>query len=343
MPVRRQRNVPRVKASAPSTAAAPSLITAWRDPKALKRWWKYWVTDPLVGAGEFAVYYLFRVLPVGVCSAIGALRGRYIGQDRQRVERQAREALKLVAPELAPSETDALLHTLHRNSGRALLETLVMDRIWDGGHVRVCPDHQTDKLRSDPRSKIFVSVHLGNLGDLQGMCLMRLTGSRGMTVTRTQPNRFRQRLSEKLREKHGADVLQPGLDATRQLITHLRAPGNVVLIHLDEARGRQIYFPTFGRTLPYGSNLSIAIRLSAITGAPLIPIYMHRRDGADFDLHIYDELPIPDRHDETQHLVMARQLDHMFAEHIRRDLHDWQQLYFLRPENPPEYANAKSI
>lgn len=331
MPARRHRNVPRVKPAAPTSGAAPSVLPDWRSRGGLKRWWHYRVTQPLVGAGEFAVYYLFRLLPVRTCSAIGALRGRYTGASRQRVETQARDALKLVAPDMSPADVDALLVQLHRNAGRALLETLIMDRLWDDGHVHVSPPHQVDKLRADPRSKIFVSVHLANLGDLQGMCLMRVTGARGMTVTRTQPNRFRQRLSEKLRGKHGADVLEPGLKATRHLIEHLRAPGNVVLIHLDEARGRQVYFPTFGRDLPYGSNLSVAIRLSAITGAPLVPIFMQRRGEASFELHILDELDMPERNNVAQHIQIARRLDKLFSDLVRQHLHDWQQLYFLRP------------
>lgn len=326
----RRRNVPRVKPSTQNPAPVPSILRDWRSVKTLKRWWQYHVVEPISGIGEFAVYYLFRLLPVNICSAIGALRGRYTGESRKRVETQARAALTMIAPELSPSDVDGLLEKLHRNAGRALLETLIMDRIWDGGHVRVNAAQHIDTLRTDPRSKIFVSVHLGNLGDLQGMCLMRLIGARGMTVTRTQPNRFRQKLSEKLRDKHGADVLEPGLKATRQFIHHLRSPGNGVLIHLDEARARQIYFPTFGRPLPYGSNLSIAIRLSAITGAPLIPVFMSRRDGAAFDLHILNELPIPEPNNDAQHMSIAHELDNIFTEHIRHALHDWQQLYFLR-------------
>jgi len=329
---RRQRNVPRVKPPAAVAADAPALLPDWRDAGSLRRWRKYWLEEPLAGAGEFGAYYLFRSLPVGMCSSFGALRGRYLGQARKDAEAQARQALALVAPNLAGAEIDQLLQRLHRNAGRALLETLVMDRIWDGGRVTALPAERLRQLQTEPTSRIFVSVHTGNLGDLLGMCLMRIIRSPGMTISRRLPNRFRQRLSEKLRGKHGAAVLEPGLKAARQLVEHLRKPGGSVLIHLDEARGRQVYFPTFGRELPYGSNLSLAIRLSAATGAPLVPVYLRRSKGARFELHILEDRPIPPAGDDAGHLRLARELDELFSGIIRTQLDDWQQLYFLRPE-----------
>ena len=331
MAARRQRNVPPVRAAKPRAAEAPGLLPPWRNAAGLRRWRQYWLDEPLAGMGEFAVYYLFRCLPIDLCSSIGALRGRYLGQAKRNAQTQARQALALVAPDLPAAEVDLLLARLHRNAGRALLETLIMDRIWDSGRVSVVPAQTQETQQRDSASRIFISVHTGNLGDLLGMCLMRITGAPGMTISRVLPNRFRQRLSEKLRGKHGAEILQPGLKATRQLVTHLRQPGNNVLIHLDEARSRQIYFPTFGRPLPYGSNLSLAIRLSAATGAPLVPVYMTRHGGARFTVHFLDALDIPTVNDDAQHIAIAQALDQRFADLIRQQLDDWQQLYFLRP------------
>src|SRR5690606_35591478 len=152
----------------------------------------------------------------------------------------------------------------------------------------------------------------------------------GMTVSRRQPNRFRQRLSERLRSKHGAAVLEPSLRTTRLLLRHLRDDCGAVLIHLDEARGRQIYFPTFGRPLPYGSNLSLAIRLSAYTGALLVPVYMTRMQGARFKLNILDPIAPPPADDQGAQLAIARRLDGVFGKLVREHLDDWQQLFFLR-------------
>nr|WP_255592947.1 hypothetical protein [Bordetella sp. BOR01] len=278
-----------------------------------------------------AVYYLFRLLPIDLCSKLGAMRGRHVGAARRKLEAQARKALTVAAPALPASEIDALLDRLHRNSGRALLETLIMDRVWNARRVAIVPEHRRLDLTDPSRSRIFVSVHTGNLGDLLGMCLMQLIGPRGMTVSRRLPNRFRQRLSEKLRSKHGASVLEPGLRTTRQLLDHLRTPGGAILIHLDEARGKQIYFPTFGRPMPYGSNLSLAIRLAAATGAPLTPVHMQRIAGTRFDLRVHDDLAAPAARNEEQQAAIAACLDRLFERVIREQLDDWQQLYFLRP------------
>ncbi|MCD0501718.1 lysophospholipid acyltransferase family protein [Bordetella petrii] len=340
MAPRRQRNVPRVKPASRLAAGPPKLQDACGDASARRRWRQYWIHDPVAGLGEFAVYYLFRCLPIGLCSALGAWRGRYTGQARRANENQARQALPLVAPLLPTAQAEQVIRQLHRNAGRALLETLIMDRICDSARVTALPAQRLQQLQAQSTSRIFVSVHTGNLGDLLGMCLMRIVRVRGMTVSRILPNRFRQRLSEKLRGKHGADILEPGLKATRQLVTHLRQPGSTVLIHLDEARRRQIYFPTFGRPLPYGSNLSLAIRLSAATGAPLVPVYMRRLKGSKFELHILDDIPAPAPNDDPHHIELARDLDMLFTRVISEQIADWQQLYFVRPEPEPILASS---
>lgn len=326
----RQRNVPRVRPSTTESEALPKRLADIRDFSSLRRWIQYWMLDPLAGATEFSVYYLFRIVPIDLCSAAGAMRGRYQGKARRAAQGRAYSALTLAAPGISEEQASQIVARLHRNSGRALLETLIMDRIWDDDRIDIHPCNRLQNPREPQISRIFVSVHIGNLGDLLGYCLMQLTKTRGMTISRLSPNRFRQRLSEKLRAKHGATVLAPGLKAARQLVQHLREPGNCVLIHLDEARGRQIYFPTFGRPLPYGSNLSLAIRLSAYTGALLVPVYMTRMQGARFKLNILDPIAPPPADDQGAQLAIARRLDGVFGKLVREHLDDWQQLFFLR-------------
>src|SRR5690606_32332112 len=114
--------------------------------------------------------------------------------SKKKHDAQARDALKLVAPGMSESQATQLLARLHGNAGRALIETLIMDRIWASGRVSIVPPERADSIRNSAASQIFVSTHTSNLGDLLGICLMRVTGAQGMTVSRELPNRFRQRL-----------------------------------------------------------------------------------------------------------------------------------------------------
>lgn len=332
--MRRKRNVPIIRPPA-KAATRPKWPALGGNLVRLPQWTQYWIKDPLEGALEFAAYYLFRVLPVSICSEIGALRGRFTGSARREAEKHAQNALRIISSTTSPAQVDALLRQLHRNSGRALLETLVMDRIWKNGRVIVQPASRINVIGNPQQARIFVSVHTGNLGDLLGMCLMQLSGFRGMTVSRRQPNRFRQRLSERLRSKHGAAVLEPSLRTTRLLLRHLRDDCGAVLIHLDEARGRQVYFPTFGRPMPYGSNLSLAIRLAAATGTVLTPVYLKRNTKCQFELHIEDDIAPVSPDDEDGQAALAHMLDQLFEAVVRDQLHDWQQLYFVRAGASP--------
>ncbi|KAA0911227.1 lysophospholipid acyltransferase family protein [Pusillimonas sp. ANT_WB101] len=324
----RKRNVPQVRASA--RTKAPSLIPNWRSASSRKAWKRYWLLDPLEGLAERSVFRLLRMLPLEWGSRLGGYHGRFIGSARKRTHEQARRALAFISPELSQSEVAATLNRLRQNAGRALVETLISDRISAADHVVEPVEPRRSEIRDAATPRIYVTIHTSNLGYLMGIALRKATGLHVTTVSRMLPNRFSQRLSETLYQQHEGKVLGPGISTARHLMEHLRKPGGLVLIHIDEARSRQVYFPTFGREMPYGSNLSLAIRLAATTGAAIVPVYLKRTSGTHFELRVLPDIAAPAK-DDTEQADVARQLDVLFEKIIRDNIDDWQQLYFLRP------------
>lgn len=334
MAAQRKRNVPQVRALA--RTKAPGLVPDWRSAASRKAWRRYWVLDPIEGLAERAVFLLLRILPLHWGSGLGGLRGRFTGKARTRTDEQARRALAFISPDLSAAQVAGTLARLRNNAGRALIETLISDRISAAGHVAEPAEPRLSQLRDPATPRIYVTIHTSNLGYLMGIALRKATGLHVTTVSRLLPNRFSQRLSEKLYQQHEGKVLGPGISTARHLLEHLRKPGSLVLIHIDEARSRQIYFPTFGRALPYGSNLSLAIRLATATGAPIVPVYLKRKSRTHFELRVLDDIPAPAK-DEARQTHVARQLDALFEDIVRHNIDDWQQLYFLRPpaDNSP--------
>ena len=292
---------------------------------------QYWLKDPFSGALEFGLCHTLRLLSIEQCSAIGAWRGRYGAGEQRNLDRRARAAIAMLRPELRDTpQLDALLAQLRQNAGRTFLETLVNDRIDQSARVQVADPVALERVLDRHPSVIFVAVHMANLGDTMGGALLKATGRSGITVTRPFLNRFRQRLSNKLRQYQNGIVLPPGIGATRQLLRHLQSPGTFVLLHLDEARGKQIHFPTFGRPIPRGSNLSIAIRLAAASGVPLVPVHLQRHPGVRYTLHTCQPLHVPADSNQEEQDVIATQLDRHFTDVIQKQLSDWLQLYYLR-------------
>jgi len=326
-----KRTVPLVRPPKGLHEAPPSLLSAQWDPKSLRLWVRYWLKDPICGALEFGLYYLLRLLPVEHCSALGAWRGRYGRSEHKELEQRARAALARLRPDLRDREQiNILIEQLRQNAGRTFLETLVSDRISNSTRVRAADPAAVSEILQDSRPVIFVTVHTANLGDTMGGALLALSGRHGTTVTRPFLNRFRQRLSVKLRPRTNATILPPGIGTTRQLLRHLQQSDTFVLLHLDEARGKQIHFPTFGRPLPRGGNLSVAIRLAAATGARLVPVHLERLPGVRYTLHMSAPLLVPSQAGQDVLDTIAEQLDNHFSAVIRAHMSDWLQLYYLR-------------
>lgn len=92
--------------------------------------------------------------------------------------------------------------------------------------------------------------------------------------------------------------------------------------------------PLFGRPPDKSANLGIAVRLAAATGANLLPIWVTRRQGARFTLHV-----APPPEDWPARLAEARAGDPAPAIHalnarveppVRAHLDQWFMLHELR-------------
>lgn len=301
------------------------------------RWYRYWVVDPLVGTFEYCIYYVLQVLPINLCSAIGARLGRYGRQEQYLLTQRARASLRHLFPRMSRrDEEDLILDRLRANAGRAFIESLITRRICDAGRIAIEDADHLQAALDTGRPLIFVSVHTSNLGDLLGAMLLRVTGHKGVTTTRPFTNRFRQRLANTMRRHLEVQILHPRVSAARQLLRHLSLPRHSALLHLDEARDRQIHFPSLARPMPKSTNLMLAIRLAEHTGALLVPVYLQRNEGVSFSLRCAapiapEDASLPgELSSHERRTAIARILDRDFEAVIRERIDDWLQIYYLR-------------
>jgi KDO2-lipid IV(A) lauroyltransferase len=301
------------------------------------QWYRYWLVDPVLGTLEYAAYYLLQVLPINLCSAIGARLGRYGRWEQHLLTQRARWSLRHLFPRMGRrDDEDYILERLRANAGRAFLESLITRRICAAGRIAIeDAEHLQAALKTD-RPLIFVSVHTSNLGDLLGAMLIRATGHKGATTTRPFRNRFRQSLADTMRRHLEVQILYPGVSAARQLLRHLSLPRHSALLHLDEARDRQVHFPTLDRPIPESTNLMLAIRLAEHTGALLVPVHLQRHEGVSFSLRCAapiapEDAGLPGLYKSRERrTAIAEMLDDHFETVIRERIDDWLQLYYLR-------------
>lgn len=297
----------------------------------------------LEGISAWALYGLFRILPIGCCSALGAKLGRFHGAERRIVTSRIQKNLRWILPSISASDRFALSETILKNAGRSYFETMVVDRLVANGHSDTTPPEHIRKKLSDGISLILVTVHTANLGDLMSATLSNLLFRNfqynfGASPTRPITNRLIQGLSSHIRgcylDGTPGHSSNPDFRSARDFVKGLLKPRSFVILHLDEAYDRQIYFPTFGRPIDQRGNVIKAIKLAARTGALVQPVFMTRAmSETDFKLtwlpsfHVEsDDAPL------NKDTVMrhAQQLNELFEPRVFENLADWAQICYLR-------------
>lgn len=139
------------------------------------------------------------------------------------------------------------------------------------------------------RGGILVTGHIGPW-DCAARFLAKDISAEVIVVMLAEPDERARHLHDTVRERGGVRILHVGehpLDAL-PLLRHVRG-GGVAAIQLDRAApgGRSLDVELFGRreTMPEGP-----FRLAALSGAPIVPIFAHRRGYFRYELAI--EAPI---------------------------------------------------
>lgn len=285
--------------------------------------------------GLLLVYGLCRVLPVSWVSAFGAWRGRYRGAQLTELEARVRQNLAEIAPDADP---DVILPRLRAESGRALLEVLLADRIIASRNISWEYSPKLEHAVQEQRSIVFTLAHISNLGDL-------LAGALGdrfdhfrhrEVVTRAIQNptmrwivhNSRKRLLGSMR----GHVQAPDTGLVRRIVQELDNPPVMVVLHVDEARGHQVAFPIFDRPLPTkGNNARYAVRLAKRSRASLVPLVITRnvKNPTHFTVRVLACWDMTsDTHEEDAVLMSMSQL---FEQEILKDPSKWLNIYHRRP------------
>jgi Kdo2-lipid IVA lauroyltransferase/acyltransferase len=261
--------------------AAPAVALPSSLRLRLRRWRRYWIRDPLLGALDFALLLLCRRLPLDWGSALGAILGRCNGRWRYRSERERAKGLyrRLAGGDTAAAERAVM--RLFANVGRVMLEFAALDRLWPEGRIAVAGSEHLFAARATGRPVIVMGLHLGNWETIGPTIVgLGLRGARGFY--QAPRSRFEHKLVVAARERYGAIMLPAGIGGTRAALRHLAEERGVLLIYADEERRGRVSAPLFGRTLPPRANIKSLIRLAWASGAAVVPAYAERLQGARF-------------------------------------------------------------
>jgi KDO2-lipid IV(A) lauroyltransferase len=285
---------------------------------------RYWIRDPAVAAIEFAIFAVSRLLPIDLCSYLGALTTNLTRRLYPESDARARRLWTMLRPQEADAASvDAAMNRLWRNVGRTMHEYAILDRLWAAGRIKVFDIDHLHRARDRGQPILVAPVHLGNWETVlvAGIC----SGHHGSGIYEPLANRFEDRLAMKVRAGYGARFVAAGANSLRTALRELKSRQGPFIVYVDEFIRDRVQAPLFGRALRTDSNIVYAVRLAMMTGAALIPAYALRIDDhADFEVHFLPPVDLTRTGDrEADVIESAKRLDAILAPIIRAHLDQW--------------------
>ncbi len=282
---------------------------------------------------DLGLFRLLRALPVSVVSRIGASLGQFLGRrGHPAAAARVAAALRHLLPDFDPSGLEMAQRRLWANVGRVFAEFCVLDRIVSEHRVRIHDSKALDAILADGRPIIMAYVHLGNWEAI-GMHLSSHIPDRMFAFALTPENRVQAQIAAMQRARFPGKVVPVDAMAWRHAIEHLKRPGGILYLSVDEDNESGIPFPSFGRRLDIHDNLGKIVRLAARTGAIILPAYCERLAGPRFCVHFLEpvEFAVDMPYDPDEIMRRMQQLDALFTPVVLRLIDQWFGLLELRP------------
>ncbi|MAM62240.1 hypothetical protein [Maritimibacter sp. UBA3975] len=308
----------------------PPLAWAWSEMAERRRAWRWhWLTDPLMGTGKLAMHHLMRRMPASAASGVGAM----LGPVAHRVNRSApflahmrANTQKILGTDAAGA--DAVLADWWVNTGRIFAEFASVEKIAQASDTDALRQQLT-ALAERHGTIIFVSVHVGSWESLFGV-LQRLMNRSVIGPYQPEPSRFSNRIVEESRKRRGIYAFPPGRRSAIYLSRFLTNGSAHGYFMIDEIHKGSSRFPQLGRPVSMESNAARAVKIAIRSGATLVPVVMPRRRGVDFDVRLFDPVPVSDGSSEEARIrATVRALNDVFEPVVRDELRQWYMLTTL--------------
>jgi KDO2-lipid IV(A) lauroyltransferase len=240
------------------------------------------IGEILHGNGLLFITWLLGKLPIGWCSAIGYWLGVTVGPRNRVRDARLRHNLAVLRPDLAaPELIEATVRRYWGNSGRAMTEFSVLQRLWRADRATVTGLEHLTAARATGRPRIALFVHLGNW-ELVGPKILDL-GENSSQIVQRLANPYRDRIAMRTRSPYAERLIEAGPNAGRQILRALVKNGLISMAG-DEFYQGELLAPSFGRPVRLDGNLGRAVRLAKLANAIVCPYYCVRTHGAFFDI-----------------------------------------------------------
>ncbi len=284
-----------------------------------------------------AMIFPFSILPWRVGLSLGRGLGRVAYHIDRRHRSIAYRNLKESFIDMGEGELKRLVIEVFENIGMNFMEFARFSRFTCENidrYVEFCNIDYLEQIRKMERGIIYLTAHLGNWELLAHA--MAIKGYTTTVVVRKADSPVFEAFLKGWREMSGNTVIGKK-GSMRRLIEILKDAGSVGILLDQNVTWREgVFVDFFGR--PACTNKGAAL-LALATGAPVIPIFINRKEDGRHRIEVDNAIDLVVTGDRDRDVsINTERFTRVIEERIRKTPGQWfwvHQRWKSRPENDP--------
>ena len=235
-------------------------------------------------------FCIFKIIGLKNASAFGDLLGRLIGPFF-RSKNITKQNIKIGLGNLDSEKEKEIINGMWSNIGRTFAEYVFLKDFKYNrttfNHIKINGINYLEKIKEKNEPVIFYSAHLANF-ELMAMELDKF-GIKCATIYRPLNNFLLNPLMEYLRMKYICPIQIPkGRMGMREIVGRIK-DGYSIALMVDQRVSEGPRIPFFNKT---AHTTTIPAQLSLKYNCKLVPIFLERKEGPNFEMTIHEPYKI---------------------------------------------------
>ena len=269
-----------------------------------------------------SLFCIFKILGLRNASTIGSILGRFVGPFF-RSKNITKKNIKNAFGEIDEKKESEIINGMWSNIGRTFAEYVFLKDFklnkTNFNHMKINGVDYLEKIKKSNEPVIFYSAHLANF-ELMAMELDKF-GIKCAAIYRPLNNFFLNPLMEYLRMKYICpNQIPKGRIGMREIISKVKDAYSIALM-VDQrvSEGPRTAFfnkPAHTTTIP----AQLALKFNC----KLVPIFLERKEGPNFEMTIYEPYKIEKTgNDEEDARKITLKINHIIEKMIIKNPTQW--------------------
>ena len=200
--------------------------------------------------------------------------------------------LSIAFPNINNHKKSEIIKKMWSNYGKIFAEYMYIKKFRYGSlndNIKVENQEILNQIKKDSSPVIFISGHFDNF-ELMAMHIEK-SGINLSVIYRPLNNKFLNPIMEKIRKRYICkNQIKKGSSGTRKLLKHFKL-GNSIALMIDQRVSEGIRTSFFSKT---ALTTTIPAQFVKKFKSKIVPIYIERTNGNNFNLKIYDPIKFSD-------------------------------------------------